>query len=303
VSKPTPAFSLQALPGTFGAVVTDISLARLGEQEFAELYAAWLDYALLIFPGQHLDDEEQVAFARRFGDLVEGLEAAEISNVLPDGSLRDAPDDDMMKIIRGNMHWHQDNTYMPIQAKGAVFSARVVPKSQGDTAFADMRAAWASLDKPTQQKLGSLSAYHSLVHSQRELGEDTKSEDSEYIGYGLDVEEVPLRSLVKVHPETGQPTLAVGRHAYGIPGLSAAESASLLVELIDFAVGDDSRVYQHRWRAGDVVVWDNRCLMHRACPWDYAEPRVMLHSRIAGDPQTEKALTQPASKEIKNADD
>ena len=303
MTRRVPGFSLQPLPGTFGAVVTDISLARLGEEEFAELYAAWLDYALLIFPGQHLDDAEQIAFARRFGDLVEGLEAAEISNVLPDGSLRDAPDDDMMKIIRGNMHWHQDNTYMPIQAKGAVFSARVVPKSQGDTAFADMRAAWASLDKSTQQKLTSLSAYHSLVHSQRELGEDTKSEDSEYIGYGLDVEEVPLRPLVKVHPETGQPTLAVGRHAYGIPGLSAAESANLLADLIDFSVGDDSRVHQHRWCAGDVVVWDNRCLMHRACPWDYAEPRVMLHSRIAGDPQTEKALTQPASKEIKNADD
>jgi alpha-ketoglutarate-dependent taurine dioxygenase len=284
-------FSLEPLPKTFGAVVTDLDLATLGEDDFSQLYSAWLEYALLIFPRQHLSNTEQAAFARRFGDLVEGLEAAEISNVLPDGSLRDAPNDDMMKIIRGNMHWHQDNTYMPIQAKGAVFSAKVVPESQGETAFADMRAAWTGLDQAMRHKLASLSAYHSLAHSQRQLGEDTKTRDSEYIGYGLNLDEVPLRPLMKVHPETGQPSLAVGRHAYGIPELSEAESDSLLAELIDFAVGDERRVYQHHWQAGDVVVWDNRCLMHRACPWDYSEPRVMLHSRIAGDPDTESALS------------
>ncbi len=196
----------------------------------------------------------------------------------------------MMKIIRGNMHWHQDNTYMPIQAKGAVFSAKVVPRAQGDTAFADMRAAWAALDEATRQKLSSLSAHHSLAHSQRLLGEETKSEDSEYIGYGLDVDDVPLRPIMKVHPETGTPSLALGRHAYGIPGLEEEESARLIADLIQFAVADESRVYQHRWQTGDVVVWDNRCLMHRACPWNYDEPRVMLHSRIAGDPGTESAL-------------
>ena len=281
-------FTLEPLPRTFGAVVTGLSLAELNDEAFSELYAAWLEYALLIFPGQHLDNVQQIAFARRFGELVEGLEAAELSNVLPDGSLRDAPNDDMMKIIRGNMHWHQDNTYMPLQAKGAVFSARVVPQVDGDTAFADMRAAWDALDAVTRERLATLSAHHSLAHSQKLLGEETK-EESEYIGYGLDVEDVPLRPLQKVHPETGRSSLAVGRHAYGVPGMGEAESAELLAGLIEFAVGDDSRVYQHSWTAGDVVVWDNRCLMHRACSWNYDEPRVMVHSRIAGDPASERA--------------
>lgn len=280
-------FSLQPLPRTFGAVVTDLRLSQLDEAGFATLYRAWLEYALLIFPAQHLTPAEQVTFARRFGELVEGLEAAELSNVKPDGRLRDAPDDDMMKIIRGNMHWHQDNTYMPVQAKGAVFSARVVPEEGGDTAFADMRAAWSALDDGTRERIASLSAHHSLAHSQREIGEATKSENSEYVGYGLDVEEVPLRPLVKLHPETGQPSLAVGRHAYGIPGLDADESSRLLTRLIAFAVEDDSRTYRHRWQQGDVVVWDNRCLMHRACSWNDSEPRIMLHSRIAGDPVSE----------------
>jgi alpha-ketoglutarate-dependent taurine dioxygenase len=287
--------SITPLDKTFGAVVTGVHLAELDQATFERLYSAWLEYALLIFPGQHLPDEDQIAFAQRFGALVRGLEAAEISNVKPDGTLRDAPDDDMMKIIRGNMHWHQDNTYMPLQAKGAVFSAKVVPQSQGDTAFADMRAAWSALDEATQQKLSSLTAHHSLAHSQRLLGEETKSEDSEYIGYGLDVDDVPLRPLVKIHPETGTPSLAVGRHAYGIPGLPGEESDTLIADLINFAVADENRIYQHRWTAGDVVVWDNRCLMHKACAWDYNEPRVMLHSRIAGDPDSESALPKAAN--------
>lgn len=280
-------FSLQPLPKTFGAIVTDVRLNDIDDSLFAELYRAWLQYALLIFPGQHLSDAEQVVFARRFGDLVEGLEAVELSNVLPDGRLRDAPDDDMMKIIRGNMHWHQDNTYMPLQAKGAVFSAKVVPTAQGDTAFADMRAAWDALDENTREQIAGLYAHHSLAHSQRQLGEETKGNDSEYIGYGLDVENTPLRPLLKIHPETGRKTLAVGRHAYGIPGLSEEESTELLENLVQFSVSDEHRTYQHRWNQGDLVVWDNRCLLHRACAWDYAEPRVMLHSRIAGNPETE----------------
>ena len=94
---------VEPLDKSFGARVSGIELATLDDEAFAQLYTAWLEYALLIFPDQHLSDQEQVGFARRFGDLVEGLEAGELSNVLPDGSLRDAPDDDMMKIIRGNL--------------------------------------------------------------------------------------------------------------------------------------------------------------------------------------------------------
>ena len=168
-------FSLKPLANkTFGAIVTDIRLNELDNRQFSALYQAWLEYGLLIFPGQYLSDAEQQTFAARFGDLIKGVEAVELSNVLPNGSLRDAPDDDMMKIIRGNMHWHQDNTYMPVQAKGAVFSAKVVPQAQGDTGFADMRAAWDALDGGRRNQVAGLSAYHSLVHSQKLVGEETK---------------------------------------------------------------------------------------------------------------------------------
>ncbi len=288
-------FSLKPLQKTFGVVVTDLDVRKLDDEAFDALYAVWLEHALLIFPGQHLSNAEQRTFALRFGDLVRGLEAAEISNVHPDGRLRDQPDDDMMKIIRGNMHWHQDNTYMPLQAKGAVFSAKIVPREQGYTAFADMRAAYDALDEPTKQLIAGKAAHHSLAHSQAELGEETKKTGSEYTGYGLNVDDIPLRPLVKIHPETGRKSLAAGRHAYGVPGLSPGESERLIAELNAASVEDPARVYQHSWSAGDVVVWDNRCLMHKAMAWDYAEPRVMLHSRIAGDATSEAALKEPMS--------
>ena len=100
---------------------------------------------------------------------------------------------------------------------------------------------------------------------------------------------MPRRPLVKVHPETGRKSLLIGRHAHAIPGLSAAESEQLLDELVSFAC-QPPRTYHHRWTVGDAIIWDNRCLLHRATPWDMTQPRVMWHTRLAGDPQSEAAL-------------
>ena len=280
----------QPLPGkTFGAVVRELALAKLSSDAFAELYEAWLRHGLLIFPEQHLSRTEQIAFAERFGPLVPGLEAAPISNLRADGTLRDAPDDDMMKIIRGNMEWHQDNTYMPVQAKGAVFSAQIVPRTGGETAFADLEAAWDALNPSLKARCEGLRAYHSLVESQRRLGESTKAKGSEYMGYGLDVAGSPLRPLVKTHPETGRKSLVVGRHAYAVQGVADDDALALLHALLEHVVAAPERVVEHDWQAGDVVLWDNRRLLHRAQPWDFSEPRVMTHSRLAGNPETEGA--------------
>ena len=285
----TPSFKIEPLAGTtFGATVTGVRLAGIDEAGARALHAAWLEHALLIFPGQHLARAEQIAFARRFGPLE--FEMAALSNVKADGSLRrEADNDDMMKILKGNMGWHCDSTYMPVQAKGAVFSAEVVPTAGGRTGFADMRAAYDALDAATQARIATLAAHHSLHHSQAKVGHQTASRDGEYSGYGLHGGPVPLRPLVKVHPETGRKSLLVGRHAHNIPGLAAAESERLLQELVDFAC-QAPRLHHHRWTAGDAVLWDNRCLMHQATPWDMNQPRIMWHSRIAGDPASESAL-------------
>ena len=281
-------FHLEPLDATFGAVVTGPRLPDLDPSAFAALHAHWLDRALLIFPGQFLTKDEQVAFAERFGPLE--FAWAPISNVRADGSVRaDQPDDEMLKIIKGNMEWHCDSTYMPVQAKGAVFSAQVVAVSGGETGFADMRAAYDALDGDLRARVERMGAFHSLRYSQGRAGLAPKADGGDYSGYGFDVADAPFRPLVKTHPETHRKTLMIGRHAYGVPGLSAEDSARFLDELCDFACRPP-RVYDHRWSAGDVVVWDNRSLMHRACPWDMREPRVMHHTRLAGDPVTEFAV-------------
>jgi alpha-ketoglutarate-dependent taurine dioxygenase len=280
-------FDLKPLDATFGAVVTGVTLAALNGETWRDLHAAWLKYALLIFPHQYLSREEQIAFARRFGRLE--FELSPLSNVKEDGTLIPESDNsDTIKVLKGNMGWHCDSTYMPIQAKGAVFSARVVPKSGGQTGWADMRAAFDALDDELRAKVEKLSAHHSLYYSQAKLGHHPKK-GSDYSGYGFHDGPVPLRPLVKVHPETGRKSLVIGRHAYDIPGMNSEESERFLRDLVVFAC-KPPRIYHHDWAPGDAVVWDNRCLLHRATAWDMSEPRIMWHSRIAGDPASESAL-------------
>jgi alpha-ketoglutarate-dependent taurine dioxygenase len=278
---------IEPLDATFGAVVKGLKLTELDAAAWRDLHATWLRYALLIFPDQHLGRDDQIAFAKRFGPLE--FEMSAISNVKADGTLRiEADNDDVVKVLKGNMGWHCDSTYMPVQAKGAVFTAEVVPRTGGRTGWADMRAAYDALDDDLRAKVETLSAYHSLYYSQSKLGHQPKK-DSDYHGYGFHDGPVPLRPLVKVHPETGRKSLLIGRHAHNIPNMDKAESEHFLQSLVDFAC-QPPRIYHHDWAPGDAVVWDNRCLLHQATPWDMTEPRVMWHSRIAGDPASEAAL-------------
>jgi alpha-ketoglutarate-dependent taurine dioxygenase len=281
-------FAVAPLAATFGAVVTGLKLSQLDDATFSKLYDTWLEYALLVFPDQHLSNEEQIMFAKRFGKLE--FDLAPISNVRADGSVRDHnADDDIIQVLKGNMGWHCDSTYMPVQAKGAVFTAHVLPLTGGETGWADMRAGYAALDAPQRERIAELSAHHSLIHSQAKIGH-TPTASGDYGGYGFNVQDPPLRPLVKIHPETGRPSLVIGRHAYDIPGMDPDESEALLKELVDFAC-QAPRIYHHTWSTGDAVVWDNRCLLHQACPWDMSEPRIMYHARLAGDPVTEFAAS------------
>jgi alpha-ketoglutarate-dependent taurine dioxygenase len=275
---------------TIGAVVTDVDLANLDDETWTDIYQAFLKYGVLIFPDQHLDQKAQGAFAHRFGET-EKLSPqqkgpnVQISNQKADGSLAQ-PDEYHYQILRGNEGWHTDSTYMPLASKVAMLSAVVIPPEHGETEFADMSAAWDALDAEQQQKLESLSAYHSLYYSQSKAGFEHKTDNL----YGLHDKGAPLRPLIKTHPETGRKSIYTGRHAYGIPGMSADASESLLKKLLEDAC-QPPRTYTHTWQVGDMVVWDNRCLMHRARPYDTSLPRVLRGSRISGDEATELAPT------------
>lgn len=274
---------------TFGAVITDVSLAVLDDATFARLYRAWLEYALLIFPSQCLSVADQIRFAKRFGPLE--FDHGALTNLRADGAVETDVHSGHIKILRGNMEWHVDSTYLPVQAKGAVLSAEVVPATGGETSWADMRAAFDALTPEARDDVRGRSARHSRRYSHARIGHTPRDAGFEQI-YGMGVDRPPLRPLVKVHPETGRSALNIGRHAYGVTGLGAAESEALLDRLTRDACRTP-RIYTHHWSPGDVVVWDNRCLMHRGHAWDLREPRIMHHSRIAGDHATEFAPGDP----------
>jgi alpha-ketoglutarate-dependent taurine dioxygenase len=278
---------VEPLKRSFGAKVYDLSLPDLNTEQAQDVYDLWLKYALLIFPGQHLSNDQQIKFAKNFGALE--FDLSPISNVRNDGSIRDANDDDIVKSLRGNMEWHHDSTYMPIQAKGAVFTAHKVPSHGGETGWADMRAAYEALDQSMKDKINELSAYHSYEWSQKERFGHKDPKVSEFNSYGFDIDPKPLRPLVKTHNETGQKCLTIGRHINKIPGLSDQEAQNLSKELEEYACSNKEWVYHHAWEVGDAVIWDNRCLMHQASMWDLSEGRIMYHSRIEGDPIAEAA--------------
>ena len=270
---------------TLGATVTDVSLADLAPDEWRDVESAFHDHAVLVFPGQHLSREDQVLFGKRFGDIehiVGTHESLPITNASRDGGVL-AADDPVLQIVLGNLEWHTDSSYRPVSAKASLLSAHVLPPSGGETEWADMRAAYDALDPSLRERIAGLAAHHSYEYSQARAGFGDRS-----FGYGFAVDGAPLRPLVKVHPVTGRPALFIGRHAHAIPGLSPEESERLLDDLLEHACRPP-RVLTHTWSVGDLVVWDNRCVLHRARPWDLAVPRTMVHTRIAGDPATEAA--------------
>ncbi len=279
---------VEPLDATFGAVVHDVEIRHLDERGIEAVRDAWIEFGLLVFPDQHLTRAEQDEFARRFGALE--FEATPLTNIRRDGTLRADPESPLTKSLAGNEGWHHDSTYMPVQAKGAVFTAEIVPTRGGDTGFADMRAAYDALDEATRHTIADLAAHHSRRYSMDRAGHHVSEDDAgRYELYGYDVGQPPLRPLVKIHPDTGRPNIVAGQHAFGIPGLGDDESEALLDRLNADACAPP-RTYHHSWRVGDAVLWDNRRLMHRATPYDLTEPRRMWHTRIAGDRRTELAL-------------
>jgi len=279
------------LDATLGAVITDIKLGDMSDAEWRVVEDAFHEYAALVFPGQHLTDEEHVAFGERFGEIEilrgDGNKFAMISNKAADGHIL-SPEEKRYQTLRGNEGWHTDSSYMPLAAKASCLAALVVPSRDGETALADMRDAYDKLDDAMKEKIEGLVAYHSLYASQAKAGYVFKTGE----GYGFHNRGAPIRPLVKTHPVTGRKSLFIGRHAYRIPGMDDAEAQKLLDDLLDFAV-QSPRTYAHQWQPGDVMIWDNRCVLHRACPYDYSEPRVMRHVRIAGDPATDMVETVP----------
>ena len=276
---------VEPLDSTLGATVRGVDLGMpLGDEEFEEVNGAWLEHGVLVFPGQFLDDESHKAFSLRFGRLERVITRREgstevisnLSNVRGDGSLI-PPDGSRALFLKGNSYWHTDSSFKRVPAKASLLSARQVPTEGGETEFADMRAAWDRLDPRMQARLEGKTALHSYRYSQGKVGGlDVLSE--------ADLDDLPPveHPVVRTHPETGRKSLYIGRHASHVVGEDVAASRELLEALCEEACRPP-RVFSHRWTAGDLVIWDNRCVLHRGRPYPPDQPREMRRTTVAGE--------------------
>ena len=270
---------------TLGAVVGNVRLNALDDEAFAVIEAAWHAHGILIFPGQHLSEEEQVAFSRRFGPLERSLTKTHtqrdpaiihLSNVKKDGTLWGS-ESDTGRLLQGNNYWHTDSSYKRIPAKASLLAAKIVPKTGGETAFADMRAAYDALDPAMQDWLADKIAVHSYAYSQGKVGGTGAITDDEWDA--LPPVEQPV---IRTHPATGRRNLYIGRHASHIVGEDPGESRQLLEQLCAEAC-QPPRIHIHKWEVGDLVMWDNRCVLHRGLGHPSDQPRRMVRTTVAGD--------------------
>jgi len=277
---------------TFGATITNIKVSNITTSQFQQIEDAFNQYGLLIFKNQHLSMSEQTEFGKRFGEiehLVQGrpeMESVNIANsggkankLLFESSMKPNTSRHFATLL-GNEVWHTDSTYTPVSSKCALLQAMELPSTGGETEFADARAAYDDLDADMKRKIEHLNAYHSLHYS---MANDESIFPKVGDAYGYDGKAY-LRPLVKIHPATKRPNLHIGRHAHNIVGLSREESVRLIDDLNAFTGSKAEYVIRHKYSVGDLVLWDNRRLLHRACPYDYYnEKRVLQATRIKGE--------------------
>jgi alpha-ketoglutarate-dependent 2,4-dichlorophenoxyacetate dioxygenase len=265
---------IQQLHPLFAAEVADIDLAApLPPAAVAALDDAINRHAVLVFPGQSLDDDRLLGLGRLFGDVepprnhrvvrrLKHAELADISNLDADNKVRSREDHRRLDAL-GNRLWHADASFRPVPGALSMLFAHVVPPVGGETEFADLRAAYDALPADMQAAIEGLVAEHSIFHSRGQLG---------FTDYN-ETERAALPSvahrLVRVHPGSRRKTLYMGAHASHIVGWPMPEGRLLLHDLMEHATQREF-VYRHAWRAGDLVVWDNRCTLHRGRPYDDA---------------------------------
>jgi len=277
------ALEVRALSPTFGAEIVGVDLAEpMPDPLFDRIYDAFLRHQLLLFRDQRIEPGDQVAFARRFGAVqvhvmnqyhAEGYpEIYYLSNLGADGRPTGRHPD------RGTVHWHTDGSWARRTGQATLLYAVAVPTAGGETRFASMYDAYEALDEPTRQRLAPLRAVHSLDFSRtRRHGEDLMTEEQKKARPPVD------HPIIRTHPETGRRCLFLGDHAWHVEGMPL-EAGRQLIEDLNARVIDPERVYTHRWRPGDLVVWDNRCMLHKAEPYDVAaEARVMRRCTVVGE--------------------
>jgi taurine dioxygenase len=264
-----------------GAEVRGLDLTNINDSAFARIVDAWHDHSVLLFRNQHLDDHGLIAFSRRFGDLdwapvqetgrrfVEGMpEIYVVSNVIENG-------EPIGSLGAGEAVWHTDMSYLDVPPKASTLYALEVPPTGGNTSFCNMYSVYEALPAGLKQDIAELKIKHDGTYN-----------SGGYVRQGVTPSDDPRTSpgaihpLVCTHPDTRRRMLYLGRrrNAY-LVGLALAESEALL-DLLWSYVAKPEFAWEHAWRVGDLVMWDNRCTMHRRDPFDSTSRRIMHRTQI-----------------------
>ena len=283
--------SLRKLTGNFVAEVSGVDMAvGVCDADVSTIVDLFNQYSVLIFHDQKINDEQQIRFSRRFSELGDfgdlektvvqnsggGTEIADVSNIDPDTKKIIPPTDKRMKFNSGNEMWHTDSSFKRIPATASLLSGREVPPIDGDTEFCTQREAYADLSEEMRSRIEPLISIHDFAYS-RSLIDPTLMTD-------VQKDQTPPvpHAVVRINPANSRKNFYAGAHASHIRGWPVEEGRALLGELTAFAA-QRQYTYTHKWRDNDLVIWDNRCCLHRGRSWDKARyPRAMYRTTVAG---------------------
>ena len=269
-------------PG-FGAELRGVTLADIAADDaaYAVARAAFEQHSVLVFRNQQVTDEVQLAFSRRFG-LPEvtkvgsqgtGSHFVILSTIGPDGKV--VPADHRLSLRnKANQLWHTDSSFKRVPALTSILSARIIPARGGETEYVSTRLAFERLDEGLRNKLENSFAWHDYAHSRSQIAPDLASPEERAA--------LPPQCwrMVWRNPVNGRGAIYLASHAYAVEGMDPAAGTDLIDRLMEAATAPGVS-YMHQWRAGDVVMWDNRATMHRGRPWPALDPRLMVRTTIS----------------------
>ena len=285
-------------PG-FGAELRGVTLTDVAAHDAAyqAVRAAFEDYSVLVFRNQDVTNESQLAFSRRFGppettkvgSLGTGTHFVILTTIGPDGKVVPADHRYAMR-NKANQLWHTDSSFKSVPALASILSARIIPENGGETEFASTRLAFERLDPAMREKFENSFAWHHYGHSRKKIADGLATTE--------ELAALPPQCwrMTWKNPANDRTALYLASHACAIEGMEQSEVQKLLAELMDAATAPGLS-YEHAWRSGDVVMWDNRATMHRGRPWPANEPRLMVRTTISASDADGLAGVRPPSRE------
>ena len=278
---------IQTLHPALGAEVVGLDLAEsMDDETFQAIRDAWMKHLVLAFPNQTLSEEQQITFSQRFGaleehhqDIIKSRSSPQIfrvSNVNDEGNMMPSDHPSVAQISLAQ-RWHTDSSYRAVPSMGSILRGIEVTKEGGETCFSNMYMVYDALNPATKRRITGCRARHDFGHLTKLAPVKPLTESERQAMPPV------WQPMVRKHPWTGRPSLFISPiYNDAIEGMNDDEAAELLTELTKFA-GREEFVYRHRWTQGDVVMWDNRCTMHRVTPYDLNLRRVMHRNTVVGD--------------------